>query len=482
MCAKHSFRLLFKGAYGASKLRYPLFGQDDATDEFDTIVLRAGANDGYAWSGNEQYATYLRDQFIHDLQRATGHASGHGMFVHLYVNGLYWGLYNPCERPDASFSSTYFGGQKEDWDEFKHKSFTLMAGDRTALNLMLAQCQQAANSYEALLKLQGKNPDGTVNPAYPCLLDLTNYVDYMILNYWAGNWDWPWNNYWLGRDRTAESTGFKFCCWDAEDVMLTSRSPLTMNCLTSSNAATDVGQPHSQLKNNPEYRLFFADRVHRLFFNGGVLTPDPLIQRYTALAGTVEKAIIAEAARWGDMHGRNITPAELDFHARHDTQDVPAPTHGPRAGPVPHGAVCTQRLDAPVFYINGSYQHGGHITASDSLSMKAGSGTIWYTLDGTDPRTPGTTASAPATTATVLVAENAPKRVLVPTALSATRGKRTPPSTTAPGSTAPAASATSAAAVMRPSSRSMSAPRCTASRPAAISGFPSRSPPTPCRG
>jgi hypothetical protein len=43
-------------------------------------------------------------------------------------------------------------------------------------------------------------------------------------------------------------------------------------------------------------------------------------------------------------------------------------------------------------------------------------GTIWYTLDGTDPRVPGTPAGpAVPAAATVLVPENAAKRVLVPT-------------------------------------------------------------------
>ena len=127
MCTKHSFRLLFKGLYGPTKLRYPLFG-DDAAEEFDTITLRAGANDGYAWSGNETNVQYTRDQFMRDLQLDTGNAASHGRFVHLYVNGLYWGLYNPCERPDASFSSSYYGGEKEDWDAFRHKNFTDQPG------------------------------------------------------------------------------------------------------------------------------------------------------------------------------------------------------------------------------------------------------------------------------------------------------------------------------------------------------------------
>ena len=410
---KHSFRLLFKAAYGPSKLRHPLFGPN-AAEEFDTIVLRAGANDGYAWSGNEQNAQYTRDQFMRDLQRAAGHASPQGMFVHLYVNGLYWGLYNPVERPDASFSSSYYGGEKEDWDAFKHKNFTLTQGDRTALDLMLAQCQQAGQSYEAFMKLQGRNIDGTVNPAYPCLLDLPNYVDYMIVNYWGGNWDWPWNNYWLGRSRTAESTGFKFYCWDAEDVMLSSRSPLTLNCLTSSNATVEVGQPHTRLKSNPEYQLFFADRVHRLFFNGGVLTPEPLVKRYTDLSSTVEKSIITEAARWGDMHGRNITPQNwISMRDRILTTYLPQRTAIVLSQFRTAGLYPT--VDAPVFYINGSYQHGGHIATSDSFSMKTNSGTVYYTLDGSDPRLSAQTGQTGGDSST-LVAENAAKRVLVPTA------------------------------------------------------------------
>jgi hypothetical protein len=410
--SKHSFRLLFKGAYGAAKLRYPLFGKD-AVEEFDTITLRGGANDGYSWSGNEQNATFTRDQFVRDLQRDTGNASPHGTFVHLYVNGLYWGLYNPCERPDGAFSSSYYGGQKEDWDVFKHKSFTLAQGDRTALNLMLSQCREAAKSYEALQRLQGKGLNGAANPAYPCLLDLPDYVDYMIVNLWAGNWDWPWNNYWLARDRTPESTGFKFYCWDAEDVMLTSRSPLTMNGITSSNASTDVGQPHSLLKDNPEYRLFFADRVHRLFFNGGILTPGPLIERYAKMAGVVEKAIVPEAARWGDQHGRNITPENWT-----SMRDRILNTYLPQRTAVVLGQFRTAGLypniDAPVFYINGAYQHGGHIAASHSFSIRSNGGTIYYTLDGSDPRTPGQATQAGGSS--TLVAENAPKRVLVPAA------------------------------------------------------------------
>lgn len=409
---KHSFRLLFKDAYGPAKLKYPFFGPE-AVDQFDTVVLRAGANDGYSWSGNEQVALYTRDQFMRDLQLATGNASCHGRFVHLYVDGLYWGLYNPCERPDAAFSSSYYGGQKEDWDSFKHRGLTLTQGDQTALNQTLALCQEAGQSFAAFMKLQGKNPDGTRNPVYPWLLDVANYADYVIVNCWGGNWDWPHNNYWLGRNRTAESTGFKFYCWDTEGVMLSSSSTLTRNVLTSSNMPNEVGQFHTRLKSSPEYQLLFADRVHRLFFNGGALTPDPLIKHFTELNATVEKSIIPEAARWADQHGQNVTPQDwITIRNRILTTYLPQRTATVLGQFRSAGLYPT--VDAPVFYINNTYQHGGHVATSHSFSIKSSGGTIYYTLDGTDPRVPGT--AAPQITATVLVAESTAKRVLVPTA------------------------------------------------------------------
>ena len=45
-----------------------------------------------------------------------GQPALHGSFMNLYVNGVFWGLYNPIERPDASWAASYYGGNKDDWD------------------------------------------------------------------------------------------------------------------------------------------------------------------------------------------------------------------------------------------------------------------------------------------------------------------------------------------------------------------------------
>jgi len=68
-------------------------------------------------------------------------------------------------------------------------------------------------------------------------------------------------------------------------------------------------------------------------------------------------------------------------------------------------------IDAPAFHVNGQYQHGGHVARANRLSMTVSAGEIYYTLDGTDPRLRGT---PPPQSATSIVAENAPRKVLVP--------------------------------------------------------------------
>jgi len=416
---KHSFRLLFKGIYGPTNLQFPLFGKD-AADSFETIVLRAGANDGYSWDAARYTEQYIRDEFGRGLQRATGNAGAHGIFVHLYINGIYWGLYNPVERPDNSFSASYYGGDREDWDAIHDDSAN--NGDKTAWNQMIAKCQQAASSYEAYQELQGNNPDGTPNPAYPNLLDVQNYIDYLIVNLYGGNWDWPWKNWWACRERSDNSTGFKFYCWDYENTIGNNldRSPLNKNALN--NNFTQAGLPHQSLKQNAEYRLLFADRVHKFFFNGGILTPELLIARYANLAASVERAIVAESARWGDQH--HHPPLTLEewydrgpnYNDGHAGRDWILNYYVPQRSDIVlqqfRQAGLYPNVDAPVFYINGSYQHGGHISKNNLFSMTAATGTIWYTLDGSDPRTPGTSEGSISTT---IVVENAAKRVLVPT-------------------------------------------------------------------
>jgi len=108
---KRSMRLSFKAIYGETKwesdiFRNAIIGGDNAVDEFDRIVLRAGNNRAWSRNWNEDRTAFTRDEWFRQSQIAASGIGSHGTFVHLYVNGLYWGLYNPVERPDESFTSS----------------------------------------------------------------------------------------------------------------------------------------------------------------------------------------------------------------------------------------------------------------------------------------------------------------------------------------------------------------------------------------
>lgn len=114
---KHSFRLVFKEQYGPKTLRYPLYGEDQPS-KFDQLVLRC--HFGNAWQhwgeGNREKAQYTRDVWVRRMQRRIGRTSVNAIYAHLFLNGMYWGIYNIAERVDDQFGKDHLGGKKEDID------------------------------------------------------------------------------------------------------------------------------------------------------------------------------------------------------------------------------------------------------------------------------------------------------------------------------------------------------------------------------
>ncbi len=422
---KHSLRLLFKRIYGASKLAYALFGPG-APDRFDTITLRANSNDGWQWDAAGAKPVYVRDSFGRETVLAMGGAASHEIFVHLYINGVYWGLYNPVERPDASFCATYFGGDKDDWDSLSNNEVS--QGSYAAWDALVAAARAVGTTgpaaVAAFYALLGRNPDGTVNPDYDCLLDAENYADYMIANLYVGNTDWPSKNWWMGRNRI-DSTGFKFFMWDSEWSMGI-QSDLYTNRIGVSDG---IAVPWPALRANAEFQLLFADRVHRHFFNGGALYVDPNAPqwdparpernlpaaRFAALAGGIDRAIVAESARWGDQHV--LRPYTRDEHWAIERDNL-LKNYFPQRSRIVldqfRAAGLYPAVAAPVFN-----RHGGEVAAGFLATLSAPQGAVYYTTDGTDPRLPGGALSPSAqaiepTTGVALLDAGAEARILVP--------------------------------------------------------------------
>ncbi len=361
---KHSFRVLFKGKYGPTKLRYPVFG-DDATDAFDTITFRAGFNDVWPNAGN---ATYLQDRWAAEQQNATGGYGPHGNFVHLYVNGLYWGLYNPVERPDDAFAASYLGGDKEDYDVYSIEG--RKEGEAAAWNQLLDLINNPAANYAAIGDL----------------LDLTNFADYLIVNQFGGNWDWPQNNWWASYNRESGDGKWRFHSWDAEGCLR------DLNSNRVDQFGSNLGRIYQQLRQVEEFRQLLADRVHRHLFNGGALTVASNQALLDEMAAEIDRAVVGESARWGDGYSDSAGARNRDDNWLPRIEWLRNTYFAERTGIVLQqykAAGLYGDIAAPTFNVNGAYQHGGEVQRGDLLTMAASGQTIYYTLDGTDPRLPG---------------------------------------------------------------------------------------------
>ena len=293
---KHSFRLVFRKRYGPAKLRFPFFGPE-GPGELDSLVLRAGNNDSWLHADGQarRRACYLRDEWMRASLRAMGYPCARGCFVHLYLNGLYWGLYNLCQRPSAAVLPSLERGALPEFDA--RKAAKLEAGDSVA--------------WERMMDLAN---DGLAEPArYEALcqcLDLPEFIDYLILNFYAGNSDWDrWANWYAARPR-APGGKFSFSVWDAECAL----GELDTCTLDEDDDQSPL-RLFQKLSENAQFRLLFASRVQRLLFDDGPLAVGPASRRFSQLAKGLEKAAAAEAARWGSyrqsVHRYKTGPYEI---------------------------------------------------------------------------------------------------------------------------------------------------------------------------
>ncbi len=398
---KHSFSLRFRQQYGLGELRYPFFKDQPsghtATNRFDYLQLRSGFN--FAWTHRHYYqsrhAQYNRDQFVNDLHLAMGNHSPHGRWFHLYINGLYWGMYHMHERPDANFMAAYFGGAKDDYDAVNSGQAT--DGNLSSWNAMWSAARKAVETEDMALLEEH--------------LDVDGFIDYMLLNYYVGNWDWDGHNWRAAGPKEVGTARWHFFPWDSEFAIspngagvINNPAPientLTINRTRAGGGANRPTGLQAVLIKSSLYKRRFHDRVQKHCFHGGPLSPEGSAKIWKARSDLMDIAIVAESARWGD-YKRDLFPgrwpaANYDLYTKNDHYLVNQQFLFDRYFPERTAIVLEQMEDAryitrdraPEFEVGGAPQHGG-VVAPDDIITVSGGGTIVYTLDGSEPADEG---------------------------------------------------------------------------------------------
>ncbi len=245
----------------------------------------------------------------------------------------------------------------------------------------------------------------------------------MMTILFVGSYDAPVSNF-LGNERPnnwfsvwnrTDEMGFQFFAHDCEHSLGTGGGTNIEN----RNGPWPAGQTqqysnpqwiHQQLMSVDAYRLRFGDRAHELFFNSGALSASQSIDRVNARASTIDQAIIAESARWGDSKRGNPLRRSDWLNAVNGVRSYLTSRPNILLGQLRNtrryngGNSSNALVDAPLYpsvtapLLN---QHGGSVPSDFVLRFSGAGGTIYYTTDGSDPRTANGAVSGTAQTADV---------------------------------------------------------------------------------
>ena len=338
--SKFSFRTSFRGTYGDSKLNQSLFPNAGPVVGYDNLVLRAGHFD--------DTNPFLNDELTRRLFLNMGHLTSHGTMANLFLNGVHQGYYNPVERLDGNFYRL--------WHRSTNEFDVIVAygesreGDQT--------------DWESLLDTaRGEDASrAEIYMAIDAALDLDNFADYMLLNLYGDAADWTDSNWTVYREKTPGAK-FRYSVWDSEFSYGIYNRDVNNNSLTDPRElglTTEISTLWNALRKSPEFRLRFADRLHKQMFNGGALTDEHILAVYTDLKN-------------------QLLPSIPDFATHIEKVWIPK-RRGVIFGFLKEAGLFASDI-APV--LNSP---GGLVPAGTLVGFQPASGVIYYTLNGADPR------------------------------------------------------------------------------------------------
>ncbi|GAB5416989.1 MAG: hypothetical protein Crog4KO_18560 [Crocinitomicaceae bacterium] len=148
----------------------------NATDSLESarFVLRN--------SGSDFVSTHFRDAFLGTVAADLGLEHQKTAPVVVYINGIYWGVFNIRERIDRFYMQNHFGLDREAYDMIEGTGSDVLNGSN--------------QSYIDILTLLYKN-DASEDSVFALVekaLDIDNYIDYTLFETYFCNMDWPGNN------------------------------------------------------------------------------------------------------------------------------------------------------------------------------------------------------------------------------------------------------------------------------------------------
>ena len=208
-----SFRFYARSEYGKGSFDYAFWddlttadGKDTPLESFDTFVIRNGGNDA-------NYSKF-KDTMIQNLVSGDNYETQSGKACVLFIDGEYWGLYTLQEDYSAEHFANTYGVNESDVAIYKNGELDVgtTQDEQDFLNLRNFICDSDMSQQENYKKVCAQ-------------IDMENFINYVALECYIYNNDWPQNNYGCWRTRTTTlgneySDGrWRFFVFDTESSM-----------------------------------------------------------------------------------------------------------------------------------------------------------------------------------------------------------------------------------------------------------------------
>ncbi len=172
-----TFRIYFRSRYGDADMDYQIFPELPVYS-FTSLFLRN--------SGNDWDQTHFRDGLLQTLVDDLNIDTQDYRPAITYVNGMYWGILNIRERLTEEYLESHYGVDPDEVDllEIAHPNtfVTTIEGSQDRFNVL----------YDYIIN---NNLSNSFHYDHVCtLMDMDNFLDYVIAEIYFNNGDWPTNN------------------------------------------------------------------------------------------------------------------------------------------------------------------------------------------------------------------------------------------------------------------------------------------------
>ncbi|MGV3637663.1 MAG: CotH kinase family protein [Flavobacteriales bacterium] len=287
-------------------LHYPIFRTKER-DQYQRLIIKAAASDNYPF---EPGGAHIRDAFVQALSQVNDLRVDERSYEPcvMYVNGVYWGVYEIREKvDDADFTDEYYD-QPEDqlyflktwggtWQEYGGPAAQADWDALVAYIMANDMGDAAAFAYV----------DGQLN--------WKSLVDYVVLNSQVVCADWlNWNTaWWRGLNPDGDGRRWRYALWDMD---ATFGHYTNFTNIPDQSAAADPcnpeflpdpgGQGHipileKLLEESGTFRNFYINRYIDL--NNTAFSCDYMIGVLDSLVALIEPEMPGHIARWGGSMG-----------------------------------------------------------------------------------------------------------------------------------------------------------------------------------